>query len=96
MRGTYLRSPRVLKAESARACTTQKISKKCHKTAGIGKGAVTDYEVDLAAKRRRMSDVCSLRYQALLVEGTIRMSVCGTLDRVVKDAMLRCVTELQR
>ena len=57
---------------------------------------VGDYEVDLEGERRRMLDVCVLRYHAYFEAGMISRSACSALDHVAKEAMYSCDTELDR
>merc|ERR1712064_197182 len=72
------------------------ISKIYHKTAGLGESDSTDSVVDLDGERRRMLDVCTLRYRGYFEAGQISMSACLALDHVTKNAMFRCGTEIQR
>ena len=82
--------------ESALVDKAKEISKTCHKTAGLGESNSTDSVVDLDGERRRMLDVCTLRYRGYFEAGQISMSACLALDHVTKNAMFRCGTEIQR
>ena len=62
----------------------KEISKICHKTAGLGESDSTDSVVDLDGERKRMLDVCILRYRGYFETGQISMSACLVLDRVTK------------
>jgi NhaP-type Na+/H+ or K+/H+ antiporter len=82
--------------ENALVDKAKEISKICHKTAGLGESDSTDSVVDLDGERRRMLDVCTLRYRGYFEAGQISMSACLALDHVTKNAMFRCGTEIQR
>jgi len=50
-------------------------------------------KVEMAGKRRRMLDVCTLRYRACTEVEMINISVCLALAS--KNAMFRCDAEIQ-
>jgi len=95
---------------SAVEAKAREMSMRCHEAArGVshtGDGGATglggalleagDYEVDLDGERRRMLEVCTLRYHAYFETGMISRSACAALDHVAKEAMFSCDAELQR
>jgi NhaP-type Na+/H+ or K+/H+ antiporter len=94
--------------QSAVQAKAREISVSCHKLArsvsknggatGVGEALLEagDYEVDLDGERRRMLDICTLRYHAYFEAGMISRSACAALDHVGKEAMFSCDTELDR
>ena len=63
-------------SESPIVDTAKEISMRCHKTASLGKAEAGDSEVDLDGERRRMLDVCTLRYSAFFLKKKREGLVC--------------------
>ena len=62
----------------------KEISKICHKTAGLGESESTDSVVNLHGERRRMLDVCALRYQGYSGPGSSVRQVAILLGTPVR------------
>ena len=62
----------------------KEISKICHKTAGLGEFESTDSVVNLHGERRRMLDVCALRYRSYSGPGSSVRQVAILLGTPVR------------